>query len=507
MTRNIWGLAAAAVAAVIAVSPASAAWRRAESANFIVYSQSSEQSLRKRVALLEDYNAFLRLLTGVNDPPAPVKLPVWVVRNRSALRQVKSLPEGVAGYYAPSSSGIAAFVDDGADGNGEEGNHVLFHEIAHHFMLQYRPTAYQPWYAEGFAEYVSTARFTDNTIEFGEASRGRVASLVRMSWLPMESILISRPPSDQQEASLYYAQSWLLVHYLLRDEARKARLIDYFKALRAGEQPPAAFKRVFAVEPKKLQADLLKYGERQLTYTRMKRRSAAEIPPMKIDVLPPSADDLMLARAAMHIGVDEERQAELLAQVRTAAAKHQDDFAKRVLARAEALHGDGAAADRLLDPILKTSPNDAEALYLKGMRYLVAARNDTERGAPLAKQAQTWFARAHKVDDKDFPTLARYVEASLYNAAPTENIVEVMLLAHQLAPQVVDIRMNAAGMLLSRGHHGEAADLVEPLAFHPHNSRLAAAAKAMLDRARAGEKKKAANSLAAASDAKTADPS
>ena len=53
----------------------------------------------------------------------------------------------------------------------------------------------------------------------------------------------------------------------------------------------------------------------------------------------------------------------------------------------------------------------------------------------------------------------------------------------------------------------EAADLVEPLAFHPHNSRLAAAAKAMLDRARAGEKKKAANSPAAASDAKTADPS
>jgi hypothetical protein len=478
----------AALAALVASAPAWASWRRAESANFIVYSQSSEQALRNRVALLEDYNAFLRLLTGVNDPPAPNRLPVYVLRNHGALNAVRPMPQGVAGFYAPSSSGIAAFVDDGADGIGEEGNLVLFHEIAHHFMWQYRPTAYPPWYVEGFAEYVSTASFTKSTIEFGQPSRGRAGALTFLNWLPLERVLFSPPPTKADEAALYYAESWLLVHYLLRDEARKAKLITFFNAIRGGEAPPAAFKRIFAVEPRQLQADLVRYGERQLTYSRLKRRFAAETPSMQVTVLPPSADDLMLAAAAMQIGVDDAREAALVAQVRTAAAKYDDDFARRTLAKAEALYGDGAAADRLLDSILTQSPNDAEALYLKGMRLLVAARKQRDKGGPLAKQAQTWFARSHKADDKAFPTLTRYVEASLFNAAPTENIVEVMLLAQQLAPQVVELRMNAASMLLARGHKAEAAILVEPLASDPHNPGLATAAKKMLERARVGAK-------------------
>ena len=39
------------------------------------------------------------------------------------------------------------------------GQLVLFHEYAHHFMLQYAPAAYPAWYVEGFAEVVSTASF------------------------------------------------------------------------------------------------------------------------------------------------------------------------------------------------------------------------------------------------------------------------------------------------------------------------------------------------------------
>src|SRR5438128_8668587 len=255
------GRMAAALALLLLASPAAAAWRRAESANFIVFSQSSEASLRKDAALLEDYNAFLRLLTRVDDPPPPNKLKVFIVRGRAALRTVRpGLANEVGGFYASSEAGIAAFVDDNAGlENGEE-NQILFHEIAHHFMLQYRPTAYPPWYVEGFAEYVMTARFEKETISYGQASTLRTSWLTHREWLPLERILFDPPPRKPEENALYYAQSWLLVHYLLRDETRRRQAIDYLAATAGGEAPRAAFKRIFATEPKAMMREIENYA-------------------------------------------------------------------------------------------------------------------------------------------------------------------------------------------------------------------------------------------------------
>jgi hypothetical protein len=488
MTLKPGFILAAIVALLIGASPASATWRRAESANFIVYSQSNEQTLRNRVALLEDYNAFLRLMTAVDDPPAPNKLPVYVVRSHAMLNMVRPVAEDVAGFYAPSGSGIAAFVDDGADGIGEEGDMVLLHEIAHHFMLQYRPGAFPPWYVEGFAEYVMTAKFSKTSIEFGQPSHNRASWLAFSEWLPLERILFSPVPTKAEDAARYYAESWLLVHYLFRDGERRAKLVAYLGAVGDGEAPRAAFKRIFAVEPKQLQGDLVRYGQREIDYSRLTRRSAAEAPPMQISVLPPSADDLLLAQAAMRIEADASRAPALLAKIRAEAAKYDDPFARRVHAQAEALYGDGAVADRLLDTILAASPEDGEALYLKGMRLLVAARRNSADAPALAKQAQAWFGKAHKADAKDYATLARYVEAALYSGPPSENVVEVLLLAHQLAPQVSEFTMNGTSMLLARGHYREAAILIAPLASDPHNAGLAAAARKMLDEARSKTK-------------------
>jgi Flp pilus assembly protein TadD len=255
-----------------------------------------------------------------------------------------------------------------------------------------------------------------------------------------------------------------------------------------GEDLPAAFKRIFNEEPKALEPDLARYAQRQLTYTRLMRKSAAVTPPMKIEILAPSADDLLLLQAAMRVGVRPERRPALLAQIRTVAAKHDDDFAKRVLAQAEALYGDGETADRLLDAILAVSPNDAQALYLKGMRLLVEARRDRGKGVVLARQAQGWFGKAHKADPDHFQTLTRYVEAMSMTSAPTENTVEVLLLAHKLAPQVAEITLNAARQLMARNHYEEATELIAPLASDPHDTRLAEAARRLQARAQARQK-------------------
>jgi Flp pilus assembly protein TadD len=482
-----FGRTAALLALWLLASPASAAWRRAESANFIVYSQGSEAGLRQDTALLEDYNAFLRLLTGVDDPPPPNKLKVYVVRGHGALKAVRPrIDDDVAGFYTASESGIAAFVNDFAGAGGPEDNQILFHEIAHHFMLQYRPTAYPPWYVEGFAEYVMTARFEKDSISFGQASTMRARWLANVNWLPLERILFEPLPKRSDENALYYAESWLLVHYLLRDEGRRAKAIEYLNATGRGEAPRAAFARIFGIEPKAMMRDLQTYGFRQMTYSRLKRRSATAAPAIAITPLPSSADDLLLLEAAMEVGVDRDNSASFLTKVRAVAGDKADAYSRRVLAKAEALYGDGAAADKLLDPLLAAAPGDAELLYLKGMRHLIAARRGGDPEAAERKAAQIWFGKAHQADPNHFQTLVRYAES--LSGGPrfvSENTTNILLLAHELAPQVPEITMRAAHMLLRRGQFDNAALLLTPLASSAHQPELAAAAQALLRRAQA----------------------
>jgi hypothetical protein len=490
LLANRLGRMAAALALLLLASPAAAAWRRAESANFIVFSQGSEASLRKDCALLEDYNGFLRLLTRVDDPPPPNKLKVYVVRGRGALRTVRpGLGDEVAGFYAASEAGIAAFVDafSGLE-NGEE-NQILFHEIAHHFMLQYRPTAYPPWYVEGFAEYVMTARFEKDVISFGRASTLRASWLANRQWLPLERILFDPPPRKPEENALYYAQSWLLVHYLLRDEARRRQAIDYLGATARGEEPRAAFKRIFATEPKAMMRDLEDYAYHKMTYSRLTRKSAAAAPAMTVTVLPPAADDLLLLDSAMEIGIRDEDVAAFLARLRSVAAGKSDEYSRSVLARGEALYGDPAAADRLIEPLLAAAPADPSLLFLTGMAHLRAARRGAADEAKERRLAQVWFGKAHKADPSRFQTLVRYADSLQGDRRfESENTTNVLLLAHQLAPQVSEITLRAAFLLLRRGEYDEAAALLTPLASSAHDSRLAGEAQAMLRQAKAKEK-------------------
>jgi Flp pilus assembly protein TadD len=489
MRRGVFALTAAACAML--ASPAEAAWRRAESPNFIVYSQSGEQKLKEQVELLEDFHGFVKLLTRITEAPAPNKLSVYIVRNHAALKSVApEIPDPVDGFYTATANGLGAFIDAGSAGGRDAANEILFHEITHYLMLQYRPTAYPPWYVEGFAEYMMTASFDKERIDVGKPSPGRAYTLGSMKWLPLDAVLFGGVPKARDEGALYYGEAWLLVHYLMRDPARKAQLVDYLRATAGGEAPRAAFKRIFAVEPKQLQADLDRYAHRGMTYSQFTRRTVPAPAQIVFSTLPDSADDLLLAKARLDLGIRAPAdRAAVLAQVRQAAAKYPDDpFARRVLAEAEALYGDGAAADRLLDALLAASPKDGELLYLKGMRYLAAARanetDDTLRRSQK-KQAAAWFVRAHDAAPYHFQSLVRYVESlSGTPAYNSENSLNILLLAHDLAPQVSDVTMNASTMLIRRGRYDEAIALLGPLASNPHDERLAAAARALLNEAR-----------------------
>jgi Flp pilus assembly protein TadD len=477
------------LALLFAAAPARAEWRRAESPHFVVYSEESEARLRERILLLEDYDRLLRILTTVEGDTAPTKLNVYIV---SGTRDIQVIRPGmgrfVAGFYTATPFGIAAFVDSdvavGARRNDD--NEVLFHEYAHHFMMQYAPNPYPAWYIEGFAEYYQTARFRESAIEFGNYSQARAYIVDPSQWLPMERVLFGDTSGmDERQIAYFYAQAWLTVHYFFSTPERQQVLRRYLNG-RHGENTEEAFQAATGFTATRFRDELRRYIRNgQIAYHRMTRASVETPPPVTVTPLTASASDLVLYEAALRIGVEESNQARFLERVRGIARRHpQDPYAQRVLAHAEILFGEPATAQRLLEPLLAAAPNDAELLYLKGMYHLTAAQKG-EDSDNQAREARRWFTRAHRADPNHFQTLYRFAES--LRGEPeygSENTRNVLLLAHELAPQVSDITMNAALLLMSRREFDDAEALLLPLAYDPHNASLREAARRLLEQAR-----------------------
>lgn len=368
--------------ALIALTPASAfaEWRRAESRNFIVYSDGSERSLREYTAKLERFDALLRSRFGGGDADQVRRLPVYLVADGRALRvAVPGLPAGIAGYYSTSENDVFAVLVRG------ESDDLLLHEYSHHVMARAGDVQYPGWFREGFAEYFATATVTEGgEASFGLPSRGRMYALQQNRWLPMDEVLRadgSFAIGSETGRGMFYAQSWALTHWLLADAGRVRNLSGYVAAVNGGQDPVEAWQAIFAMTTDQLAAQLRAHVRGRLSYAKV------DMPPIDpvitVTTLSPAADAVLLpainARSWNPAEIDGPA---LLETLRTAAGRFPDDpLALVALGRAERRWGDPAAAETALTRALEREGDNIEGLVLM-------ADLATERGADATDEAE-----------------------------------------------------------------------------------------------------------------------
>lgn len=284
------------ICALLVPSAAQAAWREATSRRFIIYSEGPEQELRQAAADLEKYDHLLRLTLGVaNDDP--VKLKVYLMRDIAAVQETMgaSAGSGVAGYYVAKPRGPIAVAVRLASGDqwGPPSRVILFHEYAHHMMLQYFAAALPSWYMEGFAEYYGTTKILPNdVIEVGHSASHRRVEAAD-GWIPLKKLLTARSYEDiDGEVGLLYAQGWLLVHYLNDNPKRSGQLGKYLAAINRGADYKAATDAAFGLDAEELDKELRRYSYRN-------RLHALRITFPGIDVGPIEVRQLRAAEAAM----------------------------------------------------------------------------------------------------------------------------------------------------------------------------------------------------------------
>lgn len=482
-------LVAAAALLLVGAQPAQAAWKRAVSENFEVYGASFESELVEAARELEAFHRLMVQLTDARvDDRERNRLKIYIVGDIAALRQVSpGMGDTVAGFYSATAGDTVAVAIRQRDDDAF-GRHVLFHEYAHHFMLAHKAGAYPAWYVEGFAEYVATAVIARQKIEVGRLERGRIIELANYPWTPIEDLLTKRM-AEVRNPDTYYALSWLLTHYMSAPE-RASAFAQYLRAVASGVDGLAAYQQAFGEPASALEPKLKTYVRGSIPYLTIQTARSAEIP-VRVEALPASADALLLSSVRIAIGRPFGDSGEALVarsrfmtDIRSKAAQSPGDaFARHVLADAEITYGDPTAAVTLLGD-RQALAGDSTGLYLAGRARLALAERQPANAAMLTQEARRFLGDAHRVNADHYQTLYRY--GLTFNGEPlTENVLNVMLLAHQLSPQVSEIRFVAAQMLLVRREKAEAIALLEPLANHPHDRSYTDAARALIAQAKA----------------------
>jgi tetratricopeptide (TPR) repeat protein len=213
-------------------------WIRVSSDHFSVLTDADMKKGREVVVRMEQMRAVFGQLLLKNKLKMPEPLEIIALRSDKEFAQIAPIRDGqpitAPGFFLPGEDRNFIVLNLFED----ESWRAVTHPYAHLLMnYNYPPT--QPWFDEGVAEYFSPIRVNDTQVEMGgdpELGAARHSALggpVRATdptksltellsapvWLAVPDLFTEKhSTTDFHEGghhSLFYAQSWITVHYLL----------------------------------------------------------------------------------------------------------------------------------------------------------------------------------------------------------------------------------------------------------------------------------------------------
>lgn len=483
-----WAAAMLAALGMLFLLPvaAEAKWLRAESPRFIVYSDGSESALREYVRQMETFDTLLRAKHGLPETGVPPrKLPIYLVRDREDLQRTwNKAGDAVAGYYSPGGADTFAVASLDVDNTT-----TIRHEYAHHFMLQNFPSAYPAWMIEGYAEYYGATIIKGQFVDVGVVAQWRSDALRSGKWMPIADVLANKRAPKSNDWSDFYAESWLLTHYLMSDPVRYKQFQAYASAVAKGGDPVTTMEAVTGMTTAQLDQALRRYMNGKLAGVRLKSPEVAA-PTITVTALPPSADALLLDRLQITGHYYKDADPGYLDMIRARAGRFPNDqLAVLTLGQTELELGDPAKGQALLENWIAAHPGDADAMFVLGDHWVSKAaeeKDDYDKVEACREQARRYLKRAAVIAPTDYRILFAYAQARRgEDGFPTLETQTLLVTAYKQAPQVVELRFELIQVLMARRHWREAEALLRPLVNSPHGGDMVAKARELMKRIQA----------------------
>jgi len=348
-------------------------WIEVRSPHFVVATTSNEKQARRIADQFERMRSLFHVLFPKLqiDPSSPIiVLAVNDEKDFRALEPQEYLAKGslrLGGLFLRAAD--KNYVLMRLDAEGEHPYSVIYHEYTH--LLLSKAEWMPLWLNEGLAEFYQNTDIDETDARLGQPSADDIQLLRQSRPLPLPTLFAVdfRSPyyHEENKGSIFYAESWALVHYLrIKDVQQKTtRLQQYADLLASGTDPLTAATTAFG-DLKKLETELDIYLQ-QRAYIGFKVKVPTEVDQsaFKIGPLtPPQADAL---------------RADFLAYNR----RTQD-------------------AQALIDRVLHDDPNDVSAHETMG--FLAFQQGHLE-------EAKKWYQQAVELDSQSY--LAHYYFAAM----------------------------------------------------------------------------------------------
>src|ERR1022692_395246 len=248
-------------------------WREIHSTHYTVITDAGEKKGMEVALRLEQMRAVFATLLMKDRLNEPLPLTILAFKNDKSYYQSAPLRQGqpiaVPGFFLP-----------GEDQNfivlnlfEEESWRAVAHDFAH-LLLNYNYPPVQGWFDEGLAEYFSSIRLDNQKVEIGgdpelqslftqdllqnqrevrNPPKPLTELLGGQVWLTLPDLLtMKHDTSTYVEAThhtLFYAQSWMLMHYLLH-EKKLPETGTYFDLVENQRVPvEEALQKAYGVTP------------------------------------------------------------------------------------------------------------------------------------------------------------------------------------------------------------------------------------------------------------------
>jgi uncharacterized protein DUF1570 len=485
-------------------------WIEVRSPHFVVTSNAGEKEARRIADQFEQIRGlFHAAFTNLRvDPAEPVL--ILAAKNENTMKML--LPEEweVKGHVHPS--GVYQQGEDKhyvvlrLDSEGENPYHALYHEYTH-ALLHLNFAALPLWLDEGLAEFYGNSRLGEKESKVGTIDRAHLYILGQNRLLPIETLLNVEQGSpyynEANRASVFYAESWALVHYLMLDpEAHQQQLLKNFFAAwdKSGSQIEAA-QQAFG--------DLKHLGEVIEAYSRQRmfrvalfkngQQSAAET--YAVRSLPAGEILALRGDCATHRKMFE--QARPLVEQ---AVQAEPNLAITHEALGYYLYrkDDKSGADREMKKAMELGSTSFVASYYHGLIVLRGGLNAPE----MVQEAIKSLEKATQMNPQFAPAFEGLAQA--YATAPEtqKQALDAGIRAVQLEPATHAYAINLVHLLLNANRDADARQLAQRILDKAASPEEAHEAQALLERIKEHEQwaaqMKARSDAAATTTTKTA---
>ncbi len=346
---------------------------------------------------------------------------------------------------------------------------VLYHEYTHLYLRANYATL-PLWLNEGLAQYYETVRITDSWAEVGRVQSDKLEWARHQDLMTLDALAGMQTGAraylrDNSIQRAFYAESWLLTHYLQSKAGGRAdRFAAFLAQLRTGAKPRAAFDAAFAAgDWDAVTQELPAYFDRIAFENTRKVEFAGPLANVAIATRELPAGEALQALGALVLSYGPDRQGDALDHLRTAATWDSTSAAGRAwLGYGLEVSGDTSAADLHEARAAALAHQQPEVPLLAGLGllqriYQAQGPAQHERAAGWARRAREQFRRALALQGDDPEALAGFGRTFLIEDGPVDtSAIRALARALELAPGRIDVAADLATLAARSGDRATA---------------------------------------------------